>query len=544
MLRPVIPSHDADAAALWVDSRVRTESLLQQAALALLSGVLVGIPWLSPELYATAWFGWVPLLFALRHASLRVAFFCGWLTGTVCFAIASYWMLDFVAHLDTFSVPLTTLLSISFWVYAGLSLGFGCLVFRWLTVRLEGWELVGFPLSLVSLMAVYPLLFQTHFAEAQASFLSGLQGVDLFGAKGLDLLMMLFSVLVYRLLAGSRRGVAMVANMAALGVVVAWLAYGAFNLASWDSRMQDWEVRRIGLVQPNDQVTLDIPEPPSGFSREEPEEMAATRRLARAGAQVVIWPEARYKGYFDNLSVRQAYAKTLKQSGVALIFHDAEQRWQDGESVNFNSVMHIDQEGQESGFYRKMQRMPFGEYRPELFSLPGLNGLTTYLFGEFLRPLAAGTRHAEFAVDGMRVVPKVCYETAFPSDVAQAIGSDAAGQVLLFISQDNWFGETTQPFQHRAMSVVRAVENRVPMIHLINNGPSVVTAPNGRTLASTQAFSRAEVIADLSFSPTSGGSLYSRYPHAFERLMFVSLALLCLAGLVSGRRRRGALAVD
>jgi apolipoprotein N-acyltransferase len=88
------------------------------------------------------------------------------------------------------------------------------------------------------------------------------------------------------------------------------------------------------------------------------------------------------------------------------------------------------------------------------------------------------------------------------------------------------------------------VENRVPMIHLINNGPSVVTAPNGRTLSSTQAFSRAEVIADLSFSPTSGGSLYSRYPHAFERLMFVALALLCLAGLVSGRRRRGAAAVD
>ncbi|WP_373188061.1 apolipoprotein N-acyltransferase, partial [Halopseudomonas sp.] len=309
------------------------------------------------------------------------------------------------------------------------------------------------------------------------------------------------------------------------------------SLSVWDTRMQDWQLRRIGLVQPNDAVSLAVPEPPKGFSRENPEEMAATMRLAEAGAQVVIWPEARYKGYFDHFSVRQAYAETLARSGVALIFHDAEKRWQGGEEVHYNSVMHVDRQGQEAGLYRKMRRMPFGEYRPDFFSLPGLNWLTTQLFGEFLRPLAAGTDHAEFSVDGMRLVPKVCYETAFPTDVAEAIGSDAAGKVLLFVSQDNWFGETTQPFQHRAMSVVRAVENRVPMIHLINNGPSVVAAPNGRALASTPAFSRAELVADLRFSPAAGGSFYSRYPDSFGHVIHGALILLCLVGLLSRRRR-------
>lgn len=539
MSRQFISSQTIDGTFERTDPQTGTLPLLLRVMLALLSGALVGIPWLSPELYWTAWIGWVPLLFALRNAGPGSALFCGWAAGTLCFAIASHWMLDFVGHLDDYSPSLTILLSLGFWLYAGFSLALACLLFRWITLQLRGWELLSFPLCIVGTMALYPLLFQTHFAEAQAEFLTGLQALDLVGAKGMDMVMLMSSVLIYRLAVGPRGGRALAGNLAGAVVLCVWFAYGGWSLAHWDSRMQDWEIRRIGLVQPNDAVSLAIPEPPRGFSREQPEEMAATRRLAQAGAQLVIWPEARYKGYFDHYSVRQAYAKALAQSGVSLVFHDVEQRWKDGSEVHYNSVMHIDRQGQEAGLYRKMQRMPFGEYRPEFFTLPGLNWLTNQIFGEFLRPLAAGTEHGEFLVDGMRLVPKVCYETAFPSDVAEAIGGDAAGKVLLFVSQDNWFGETTQPFQHRAMSVVRAVENRVPMIHLINNGPSVVAAPNGRTLASTSAFSRAELVADLPFSPTAGGSFYSRHPAVFQWLVYGLLALLCVAGLVAGRRQKG-----
>lgn len=538
MSRQFISSQAIDGTFERADSRSRALPLWVRLSLALLSGMLVGIPWLSPELFWTAWLGWVPLLFALRHASLGGALLCGWLAGTLCFAIASHWMLEFVRYLDDFSPWVIVGLSLGFWVYAGFAIGLACVLFRWLTRELGGWELLSFPLCLVSAMALYPLLFQTHFAEAQAAFLLGLQGVDLVGAKGLDMIMMLSSVLFYRLLAGDGRGAALRGNVVAGAVLAAWFAYGAFSLTAWDARMQEWEIRRVGLVQPNDPVSLTVPEPPRGFSREHPEEMAATRRLAEAGAQLVVWPEARYKGYFDYFSVRQAYAQALAESGVSLIFHDPEGRWVEGQEVHYNSVLHLDASGEEAGLYRKMRRMPFGEYRPAFFGLPGLNWLTTQLFGEFLRPLAAGTEHAEFAVEGMRVVPKVCYETAFPTDVADAIGDDAAGKVLLFVSQDNWFGETTQPFQHRAMSVVRAVENRVPMIHLINNGPSVVAAPNGRTLASTPAFTRAELVAELPFSPSAGGSFYSRHPRVFSLGIFSALGVLGLVALLVSRSRR------
>ena len=146
--------------------------------------------------------------------------------------------------------------------------------------------------------------------------------------------------------------------------------------------------------------------------------------------------------------------------------------------------------------------------------------------GEFLSELSAGDGHAYFNINGMQVVPKVCFETAFPAFVADSIGAEGDGKVLLFLSQDNWFGESTQPFQHRAMSIVRGIENRVPVVHLINNGPSVVASPSGRVVGGTPAFSRAELLVDMPYSTEAGGSFFSRYPNIFGNVLFTALGLL------------------
>ena len=406
-------------------------------------------------------------------------------------------------------------------------------------MRLGGWELVAFPLSVVAVMALYPMLFKPHFADGQVQFLPALQAIELTGAAGLDAMMALFAVLLYRLVAkrslrSGRQSV--IANRVAWIAVMLWLGYGLIALQGWDQRMQQWEPQRIGLVQPDDPISLGIPAPPSGFSREYPQEMAATQRLIAAGAQWVAWPEARYKGYFDNFSVRERYAQELSHSGVPLIFHDVESQWQDAEQVSFNTVALLDGQGELKARYRKMLRMPFGEYLPAPWSWPGIRQLNDLVFGEFLRPLGAGQEHVIFALNGMRVMPKVCYEAAFPGFVASAVGKDGAGKMLLFLSQDNWFGETTQPLQHANMSILRGIENRVPMAHLINNGPSVVTAPNGRVLGRSVAFNRDELLVRVPFDTHSGGSFFSRYPQLFLTLVYLSLGGLIFFAWARGRQ--------
>lgn len=506
-----------------------------RSVLAVVAGVLLGAPWVDQSLYALSWFGAVPLLFALRGTGLRTAWLLGWLAGAVYFAMATYWIIDFVINLRGFSWPVAGLLGVVFWCYAGLSIGLSCLLFRWISGHLPRWDLLSFPVCMVVLMEIYPLLVGTYYAEAQSRFLVGLQGVSLLGVQSLDMLMMLSGVLLFTLLTGRgrihRAGVAIAATL-----LLAWFAFGVISLRSWDTRMLEWDVRRIGLVQPNDAVTLVIPEPPEGFSREYPPELAATERLAAAGAQLVVWPEARYKGYFDKPSVRHSYASVVNNLGIPLILHDSERTWADGDHADYNSLVHLDARGAQAGVYRKMLRMPLGEYLPDFFHLPGISWVTQRFFGDFVRPLQPGTEHKVFRINGMRLLPRICYEAAFPSFVAEAVGNDAAGKVLLFVSQDNWFGETAQPFQHASMSVVRGVENRLPMIHLINNGPSVVSAPNGRITARTQAFVPSEIVAAMPFSATSGGSFYSRHPQVLPYLQYAIVAMLVVMILV---RRKG-----
>lgn len=509
--------------------------------LAGLGGCMLCVPWLNNDLFWVGWVAWLPLLIALRDTGPQAALLLGWFAGVLCFAGGSYWLAGFMVNLKQINPALSLLLAALFWCYLGLTLGLACMLYRWLTCRLGGWELVAFPLSVVAVMALYPMLFKTHFADGQVNFLPALQAIELTGAAGLDAIMAVFAVLLYRLMA--KRAVrsghqSVLANRVAWALVLAWLGYGLIAVQSWDQRMAQWEGRRIGLVQPDDPITLDIPEPAAGFSREYPREMEATQRLIAAGAQWVAWPEARYKGYFDNFSVRERYAQEVARSGVPLIFHDVERQWQEAEQVSFNTVAMLNGQGELTGRYRKMLRMPFGEYLPAPWSWPVLKNINDRVFGEFLRPLGAGQEHVAFTINGMRVMPKVCYEAAFADFVAEAVGEDGAGKMLLFLSQDNWFGESAQPLQHANMSILRGIENRLPMAHLINNGPSVVSAPNGRVLGQGPSFNRAELLVRVPFNANAGGSFFSRHPQLFINLVYLSLAALMLFALWRGRQNR------
>jgi len=121
------------------------------------------------------------------------------------------------------------------------------------------------------------------------------------------MLMLRSAYCCFKLLADRGRAQPCPARIIAALMLFVLVVYGAYQLAAVgdEQKFESWEVRQIRLVQPNDAVTLAVPEPPEGFSSGYPQENGrqpnAWRRPCRDGCSGL---KARSKGYFDRAICR------------------------------------------------------------------------------------------------------------------------------------------------------------------------------------------------------------------------------------------------
>lgn len=510
----------------------------RQTLLVAAGGACIGMPFVIPEAFVLAWVGFVPLLWAIEGRGLAQSYYFGAVTGVAAWAVGTYWVADFVDIFKGYPAPWNWAAAATIWLWAGQFHGLAALAYRWLQRHTALPAVVLFPPLFVAAESLYPLLFDVKIGEGQSAFLIALQGVDLVGVLGLDALICVAAAVAYMLLRRQWSGIHGAALVCAAIVLALWFGYGYQRLQAWDARIAGWaDSRQVGVVQPNDEPTIDIPPPPEGYTRRRPPEMEMSEGLAQRGAELVIWPETRYKGYFASAQVRLAYRRQVEAMGSALLFHDLERVHHENGYNDYNTAVVIGDDGERVGDYRKVKRVAFGEYVPVLSQVPVLRWLVERYFGGFLREITPGEGHATLPAAGMRLVPKICYESAFPAFIADAVGADAAGKVIVIMSNDGWFGRTSQPEGHLRASALRAVENRVPLIHAINNGPSGAVLPSGRILGRSRMFTRDTLLLALPYSPDSGGSFYNRHPRLFIHGVYgVVLALFLWAGFT--RRRR------
>lgn len=487
----------------------------QRLLLALISGALLAVPFLAPHYYWLTWLAFVPLLMAIDQVSLKAAYGLGLASGLLFSMIAGYWITDFLVITKGYGVVSSLLLGSVFWFFCAQVTGILAVVFngvkRWnrrmpQSRHFQVHEFVLFPLVVASAYGLIPMLFPFHPGDSQSRFLSALQAIEFTGLFGLDALIALVNIMIYRALTQwPKNSLAWIPWALASVIVAAWFTYGAVTARAWDEKLATWPTLSLGIVQPNESPSIGIPPPMPGYSLAHPPEMAMTLRLAQAGAELIVWPETRYKGYFDNPHVQSAYSAQLAEAGVMLLFQDSERvtELKPGQSPadadQYNSAVLIDSDGSEHGHYRKMKTMPFGESVPLSNTFPFLETATGNLFGGFTKALQRGDRHAAFEVGALTVVPLICYETMFPSFVEKALPPQAQGRVLVGLSNNGWFGDTLQPYQHVNASILRAVENRVPFVHALNNGPSTVVLPNGRIVFQSPIGEAGGYLVDLPY---------------------------------------------
>ena len=192
-----------------------------------------------------------------------------------------------------------------------------------------------------------------------------------------------------------------------------------------------------------------------------------TRKVASGmNLDLIVWPEASTP---SALNLDPLWVEELaRETGVPMLVGAVVEE----EDSSSNTISRVSpEEGVSPEWYAKRVLVPFGEYVPFAFRwIPGLRKLVGPV-GRF----SAGDNPFVFELDpkgygrpNYKVGPLVCYEDIFPEVVRESVGE---GVDLLFVStNDAWFGEEGCAEQHAAHSVMRAVENQVPVLRCGNAG--------------------------------------------------------------------------
>jgi apolipoprotein N-acyltransferase len=241
---------------------------------------------------------------------------------------------------------------------------------------------------------------------------------------------------------------------------------------------------------------------------------------------VVLWPEVASWFQSDDphtLAILRTVATTAHAPFIAGMFGvDA--------TGTYNSAVFTNSDGSIQGRYDKIHLVPFGEYVPFRNFFFFAHKLTNQLVD-----LQRGHERKVFASSGPDGSTHtfgvfICYESVFADEVRHFALNGA--QVLVNVSDDGWYGDTSAPWQHLNMARMRAIENRRWILRDTNNGVTTVIDPYGRVTFSAPRHTLTSLVARYGYR--SDLTFYTRFGDVFAYLC----CAVVLVALVAAMRRR------
>jgi apolipoprotein N-acyltransferase len=508
----------------WLSSDNKYIKLMdiKRFGLASFSGVLLALSYPSYNLYYLQWVAFIPLLFSLKDQSIKSAYIQGVITGFWGICIGFYWIANWSTVVMEIAFPLNYGITIAHSLAVAQIFGIIFSLFQWVRKHFPDYNILTLPLIFVAIFTSFPTIFKFSLGDAQSYFLPAIQLIEFTGVYGLDFIIILVNIVLYSYFNGMKSLLKKIQIVTAILIIFIWFFGGWMKLNTWDQKIKNWDLVKVGIIQTNSAASMSKSKPSPPYSRSYPLEMALSEELASQNPVAIIWPEGNFFGITFWSSIKTAFLKHVSKLKIPLILHDITISQPNGQRKTYNSSVFFPGNGEGIHFYHKMIRVPFGEYVPFIDDF----WLLKKLLGSFITNLNKGESHKIFDVINIRFVPKICYESLFPSFVAESINQDGQGKVLLVQSQDGWYGESSAAEQHLASSALRAVENRVPLIHVINNGSSGIISPNGRYEAKLKPFRQVSKVISFHFDSNAGGSFFSAYPYFFlnsVRMLFLML---------------------
>jgi len=209
-----------------------------------------------------------------------------------------------------------------------------------------------------------------------------------------------------------------------------------------------------------------------------------------------------------------------------------------GPNQGIAAAVLVDARGRLLGYHEKVRLVPGGERQPFLGWLPrsvsdALQGSLQAALGAAPHLVAGQLRPPLPVADGVAAGSLLCYDNAFP-EVARAY-VEAGANLLVVLSNEMWYRGGWELDQMQAMTVLRALETRAPVVRCTIDGLTLVVDPDGRVPAHLPR--GAGMLTARVAVPTTAGPVAPAAPVVAATAVLSSLLALA-HGLVAWARLR------
>ena len=208
------------------------------------------------------------------------------------------------------------------------------------------------------------------------------------------------------------------------------------------------------------------------------------------GIQSLVWPEAVLR-YSPDHRLNQSIRYFAARHGVEIwsggTFRDDTSRQNTG---SFNSAYRYLDNGQPDHHYAKRFLLPFGEYLPLKEVIPGFKNIRGP--GNNV----PGKEQVIFDLtDQSRFTFLICYEVILNNVVRDSVNRGA--HFIVNLTNDSWFGDTNEPYQHLMLTKAQAVMQGVSIVRATNTGISTVITANGLHQKEIGLFSKGYLVEEV-----------------------------------------------
>jgi len=370
-----------------------------------------------------------------------------------------------------------------------------------------------------------------------------IQIADIVGVYGLSLLILYANVTIYRVIFDYIKYKKFNIRYILIALLILFipLIYGIIKINNY---VQSNRKIKVGLIQPN--LNPNKKWDAGNLDTQLDLYLSLSDSAIKKGAELLIWPETALPVYLLSGRYSKEVAqihKYLDSNNVSLITgmpdvefypfgknappHAKPVKNSKTLYTSYNSILSFNPNKAGIQKYGKIKLVPFGEKIPYVEYFPWLNkwikwnvGISSWNTGRDTVVMKMDHGAMQYNVGAV-----VCIESIYPDFVSQFVKKGA--NFIAIVTNDSWYGNSSGPYQHKEISVLRAVENRRAVVRAANGGISCIIDPLGNTIKYTEMFTRTNLVGEVELR--NGLTFYTKYPLLIPyTVSFISILVIIL----------------